>query len=368
VCIPTRARGHSKGCSSIVSAPRAQTRLDRPSVLVLGGSPTLAAQVAGCIDEHFRAPCASRCSSVAGLDHVNIHALDLVLCDDTLPDADGFGALQQLLERRESLPVVMMTGVHDAARAAEAIRRGAADFVLRTPEILTVVPMVVEKNLEAERIRAENRRLQAALAASLSELKRKNRELADAAARYEALATTDALTGLANRRRLKEQLHVMFSEAVRYGHDLSCLMIDLDGFKSINDSLGHQAGDELLALAGRIVDEQVRVSDLAARYGGDEFVVILPHTGSEVAAGLAHRLRAAFQRRSEPNLTARERRMHIGMSVGVASISVSRPLDARQLIAHADAALYAAKGVSAPGVMLCNPDGRTARPIDQMAA
>ena len=67
-------------------------------------------------------------------------------------------------ERRESLPIVMMTDVHDAERAAEAIRQGAADFVLRTPEILNLVPMVVEKNLEAERIRAENRRLQAALA------------------------------------------------------------------------------------------------------------------------------------------------------------------------------------------------------------
>ena len=90
----------------------------------------MAAQIAACIDEQFKAPCASRCSSIAGLDHVNIHALDLVLCDDTLPDADGFGALTHLLERRESLPIVLMTGVHDAARAAEAIRRGAADFVL----------------------------------------------------------------------------------------------------------------------------------------------------------------------------------------------------------------------------------------------
>lgn len=350
-----------------MSALRAQSRLDRPRVLLLGGAPSLAAQIATCIDEHFDAPCSTRCSSISELDHVNIHSVDLAICDDTLPDADGFGALDALLERCSSLPVVVMTGVHDAARAAQAIRRGAADFILRTPEILTVLPMVVEKNLEAERIRAENRRLHAALAASLSELKRKNRELSDAAARYEALATTDPLTGLANRRRLKEQLHVMFSEAVRYGHDLSCLMIDLDGFKAINDTMGHQAGDEMLALAGRIVDEQVRVSDLAARYGGDEFVIILPHTGDETAGGLAHRLRAAFQRRSAGSAAGREDRIRMGMSVGVASLSVSRPLDAQQLIAHADAALYAAKGAGV-GVMLCNPDGRSAKEVVAAAA
>jgi diguanylate cyclase (GGDEF)-like protein len=321
-------------------------------VLVLIGEPALGERLALCVDDYFGEGAASRCTSIRALGDVDLFRVDLILCGDDFVDGNGFDAVKRVLARREGAPVVLVAPPGDSTKVGEAIRRGAMDVVLATPEMYSLVPMVIEKNMEIARIRQENRRLQAALSSSLSELKRKNRELSDAAARYEALATTDPLTGLANRRRLKERLSVMFAEALRYGYDLSCLMIDLDGFKAINDSVGHQRGDEMLTLAGRVIDEQIRVSDLGARYGGDEFIVILPHTNMETAAALAHRLRSGFSRRAAAGSPTGIR---IGMSIGVSSVCKSRPLDPDMLIHHADLALYASKGRSE--VMVCAGEG-----------
>ena len=157
----------------------------------------------------------------------------------------------------------------------------------------------------------------------------------------------------------------MFAEALRYAADLSCLMIDLDGFKATNDTLGHQKGDDLLALTGRIINEQIRVSDIGARYGGDEFVIALPHTPHETAVALARRLATEFQRQGAALLGED---MRCGMSIGVSCLSLSKPLDPLQLIAHADAALYTAKMSGRARIMVCSPDGATALAPEKIGA
>jgi diguanylate cyclase (GGDEF)-like protein len=179
-------------------------------------------------------------------------------------------------------------------------------------------------------------------------------ELQDAVQKLEQMALTDELTGLANRRRLQGLLGQMFAQAVRYRQDLACIMADLDGFKAINDTLGHQKGDEALAIAGRLIAEQVRLSDVAARFGGDEFIVILPHTGCATASHLAQRLVDAFEARvgalCGPGAQC-------SMSIGIACLNVSRPDTPDQLLAHADKALYAAKKAGRRRIMVCGADG-----------
>ncbi len=341
------------------------TRREPPRILVVMGDAGSAASVVETIEAHYGAACVASRSSVGCLDAIDLHSLDAALIGFQLPDGDGFDALRSILRRRDDLPVIVLVGEREANFVVDGIRQGAADFIIRVGEYLPAIPVVIEKNLEVARVRRDNLRLQAALSSSLAELKRKNRELEQAAARFEQMASTDLLTNLANRRRLEAQLHAMFSEAMRYEQDLSCLMIDLDGFKAINDRLGHQRGDELLEMTGRIISAQIRASDLGARYGGDEFVVILPHTPHETAVTLAKRLMAEF-RQQETELLGDE--LRCGMSIGVACLSLSKPTSPQQLIAHADTALYAAKLSSGVRLMVCGPDGATASAPNKIAA
>lgn len=167
-------------------------------------------------------------------------------------------------------------------------------------------------------------------------------------------ANTDGLTGLYNHRYFQDRLSQELKRALRYNHPLSLIMIDLDGFKSINDNLGHLAGDTILRNFSKILTEEVREIDVPARYGGDEFAVILPETELEEATQIAERIRSAVDRcphlmkesiSSESSKTGVKRDWKITLSVGVAEC----PTHARQrdaLVSAADIAMYHAKHVS----------------------
>lgn len=156
---------------------------------------------------------------------------------------------------------------------------------------------------------------------------------------------TDFLTGWHNRRYLHARLREELARAQRQGSNLTCLLIDLDHFKQINDQHGHLVGDMALREAAQRIDAHIRDSDTAARFGGDEFVVVAPEIPSDKAVALAERIRLAVCDR--PLDTARDRSLQLTVSIGVASITVERDADlkaaAERLVAAADAALYRAK-------------------------
>ncbi|MDO8629998.1 MAG: diguanylate cyclase [Phycisphaerales bacterium] len=153
------------------------------------------------------------------------------------------------------------------------------------------------------------------------------------------LASRDPLTGLYNRRHFGEVFGRCFAEAMRYGTDLSCLMIDLDDFKQANDAFGHQTGDELLQLAAGTIVSQLRTADVAARYGGDEFILLLPQTDADRAHVLGERIITRFT----SELSDRLPDATVRMSVGIASLHSLRVTEAEALIRAADNALYDAK-------------------------
>jgi diguanylate cyclase (GGDEF)-like protein len=334
-------------------------------VLVIEDDVDTASLIASTIQRAFPGGEVVVHSTLAEAEGEDLRSFDLTLCDHNLPDGDAFAVLEVHARRRDDLPVVVITGEHAASVAAELIRAGASDYLPKSFDFLTLLPVIITKNIESARIRRDNNRLQSALASSLAELKRKNRELADSAARYKQLATTDPLTGLANRRVLDERLVQMFAEAQRYQHPLTCLMIDLDGFKGVNDTLGHRLGDQLLELAGQLIAREIRTSDLGVRYGGDEFVILQPHTDQASSAQFAERLIERFALGSRV-LTGPD--MSCAMSVGVASTSPGRLHQPWELIARADFALYAAKSHDLQSIMLCNADGESASPYSPEAA
>ena len=151
----------------------------------------------------------------------------------------------------------------------------------------------------------------------------------------ERLATLDSLTGLANRRLLDERIDFEFLSATRHQQPLSVVLLDIDDFKRRNDRFGHASGDDALRRLGRLITETLRATDTGGRYGGEEFVVVLPCATSEGALIFAERLRAAMrnERWPEEPVTA---------SFGVATLD-EQTISARRLIAMADHAMYEAK-------------------------
>jgi diguanylate cyclase (GGDEF)-like protein len=154
------------------------------------------------------------------------------------------------------------------------------------------------------------------------------------------LATTDALTGLQNARALRERLEREVARAVRYRQPLSLLLIDLDGLKTINDRLGHHAGDRALRHVAEAIRVQLRASDIGARWGGDEFALLAPNTRRPAATVLAQRVQSLVA--SAP---VGEAVPPMAVSIGIASFDPggTAHVDASSLMHEADAALYRAK-------------------------
>ncbi len=187
----------------------------------------------------------------------------------------------------------------------------------------------------------ERKRLEQPLADHIAYMHRRNQKLTRRLRRLrtanntlEDLALTDHLTGLFNHRAFQEELEHAFQYAVAQNLPLSLLLIDLDGFKQVNDTRGHQAGDSILQAVGALLNERVRGSDLVARYGGEEFAVILPGTDQAGSLAQAERFRRMIEATFEED--------RITASFGASSIEYD-VTDRRMLVRQADAALYAAK-------------------------
>jgi diguanylate cyclase (GGDEF)-like protein len=230
---------------------------------------------------------------------------------------DGMAVLDALRAdaRTTDMPVVFVTGHTDARDLAEGLERGAHDYVRKPVDPVELVA----------RIRTALR-----LRSLLDELARRNAEL-------EQLARTDVLTGLANRRHADDVLRATIASARRHGRTLSAVLVDIDRFKSVNDVHGHAAGDAVLREIALRLADGLREEDLAARWGGEEFLLLLPD--SPDAAVVCERLRAAIADR--PVNVHGLLELHVSASFGWAPWTGEETGEA--LVGRADIALYAAK-------------------------
>jgi len=154
------------------------------------------------------------------------------------------------------------------------------------------------------------------------------------------ISKTDELTGLANRRHFEEMLNCFYQQARRYNRSLSLIVVDVDFFKAVNDTGGHQAGDDLLRTVARSIESACRKADLPARLGGDEFAVLLPETASSHAASVAERIRKAV---AEQTLTLRAVEVNVTLSAGITDLNAGEIDTAAAMVELADRALYRAK-------------------------
>lgn len=288
--------------------------------------------MASVLRARFGEDCVQTIGTLAEAVPERVAGCDLVLTEWHLPDATGPVVLETLRARGAGA-ILVVTAANSAAVATEAVLCGAADYIVRYGDYLVTLPLVIEKNLAIDKLRRERDALH-------RQLKDQNETLELLLHSLEEAASTDALTGLYNRRHFGRVLEQMHDNAVRTGGDLACVMMDMDHFKPLNDTRGHQAGDAALVTAARVMRLCLRKMDAAARYGGDEFVLLLPQVHREEAAAVARRIQSAYLDHMRLSGFADA---PLGMSFGVATLRHDQPHSADQLVALADRALYEAK-------------------------
>ena len=262
--------------------------------------------------------------------------IELVITDINMPRLTGHQLLVKIRESQnahlKNMPVIVMTTTADNTDRDLAFRNGANDFIAKP---------IDELELQA-RVNVHHK-----LAQTIRELETSRRALAEQ-------ATTDPLTRLKNRRAFFENGAKQMSVARRYGTDFSIIVADLDYFKRVNDSFGHQAGDEALIAVARILLQMTRTEDTVARVGGEEFAALLPDTNRLGAAVLAERVRAAVE---HERFVVAEQTIQLTLSIGVASYAVERVETADQLLNIADQRLYLAKKLGRNRICV-NDDGK----------
>jgi len=246
---------------------------------------------------------------------------ECVIVSTALPDVDPLRLCSQLrsLDRTRFLPIILLADHDDDPRIIRSLELGVNDFLVRPVEPHELTARLVTQI----RRKRYNDRLRASVAQSIE------------------MAVTDALTGLHNRRYLDNHLQTLFERAVARRRPLSVMIVDLDRFKSINDRFGHDGGDDVLREFARRLRQNMRGIDLICRFGGEEFVVVMPDTDGPVAEKVAERIRAEIA--CTPFAIGKEgQAVTVTISVGVSSAR-GQADDVRSLLKRADMALYEAK-------------------------
>jgi len=267
------------------------------------------------------------------LDILHREGPPVVLSDLAMPGMDGL-ELCQAIRSSEAIGfvyIIILTADREKDRVVEALEAGANDFLAK--------PFHHQELLA--RLNAGMRiiSLEADLQRQQRELHKANAEMAILNSKLERAATTDDLTGLANRREGMNRLKSEWTSSLQHGHPLSCIMLDIDHFKTCNDSYGHEAGDVVLRQTAEVLDRSVRAGDLVCRIGGEEFLVICPNSNLSTALQTAERLRRIVE--SNPiGICSMSMRVTISGGAAERCEDTDTPED---LLRHADRALYAAK-------------------------
>jgi two-component system cell cycle response regulator len=310
----------------------------KAKALVVEDSPTQRAELVRVLEQRGY-EVDSAAGGLEALARIKRDPPDVVVLDVVLDGMDGYSVCRwlRLGESTRDIVVIMLTSKTEVKERVEGLHVGADDYVAK--------PFDADE-LEARMfaaLRSRNARL---------ELRRRNADLEGMLTRTEQLAMTDAVTGIFNRRRFVDMLGREFATARRYGHPLSLMLLDLDGFKAVNDTDGHAAGDDVLRHVAQIVSGGIREVDACARYGGDEFGVILPHTEALAAEIVADRIRARLEHEREEWEGAAS---HVSLSVGIASTADSSLKTPEDLVEAADRALYEAKRAGRDRVIRARP-------------
>lgn len=257
-------------------------------------------------------------NAITALKYLESNMVDFIISDVVMPDMDGFNFCSKVKEKYPQLYFILLTAKSNKTDITNGLTIGADDYIVKPFDFMEFLA----------RVEAGERVIQ------------NQKELTFLNEKLEKLADTDGLTRLNNRRFLFIEGERELKRATRYNHTIAAFMIDIDHFKNINDTYGHQAGDYILKRVGKLLTSTFRESDIICRYGGEEFVTILPETNPKLAFRSAEKIRKVIEKETF-NFEGNEIKLTI--SVGVAIKTPDMNIDLKKLIGYADKGLYSAK-------------------------
>ncbi|WP_338584993.1 PleD family two-component system response regulator [Pseudomonas sp. MAG733B] len=283
------------------------------------------------IDFHF---CADPHQAIA---HAVRIKPTVILQDLVMPGLDGLSLVREYRNHpaTKDIPIIVLSTKEDPLIKSAAFAAGANDYLVKLPDNIELVA----------RIRYHSRSYMTLLQrdAAYRALRVSQQQLLDTNLVLQRLMNSDGLTGLSNRRHFDEYMELEWRRALREQSQLSLLMIDVDYFKTYNDSFGHLEGDEALRkVAAAIREASARPSDLPARYGGEEFALVLPNTSQGGARLMAEKLRMTVEALKIPHISPAEG-ASLTISIGLSTITPQTGSNCRELISAADKGLYLAK-------------------------
>ena len=298
--------------------------------------------------------------------------VDIIISDYVLPGMNGVDFIKATHELAPDAKRMIITGQADLETTVASINEAQIDFFLTKPVREEELNQAVDKlwkhrqvQIERDRLAAQNQEMIGTLRGFNAELERtveqRTKELTEVNQRIvraleeiedknhalvllneslNVLATVDGLTGLFNRREFHNRLTVEWERFKRYGRPFSLIMLDIDHFKKVNDSYGHECGDIVLAALGELLRQQKRRQDVVCRYGGEEFVIILPETSLDAAFKVAEKTRQLV---AASDFRCGDLEIPLRVSQGVAGAAEQRPASDAELVKIADQGLYRAK-------------------------
>ena len=285
-------------------------------------------------------------SGIQALNFTGEQKPDLILLDIMMPDLNGFEVCRMLKEDNmtRDVPIIFLTAKNDYDDITKAFEVGAVDFIIKPFNLVELNARLkthLELNASKEKLRKINEDLIEAnreLVKANEIISQKNDALNEAMRKLEIAATTDPLTGLMNRRSIRERIE---GEIVRYQRSqkpFSLAMCDIDHFKQINDAHGHECGDAILIAVTEVIRDVIRAQDLLSRWGGEEYLFLLPETGADGAVTLVEKVRNKIERNAfkYDQLT-----FSITVTIGVAEYELPQQID--DTIRFADKAMYEGK-------------------------
>ncbi len=271
-------------------------------------------------------------SGSAALEIIQNSSIDVIVSGLHLYELSGTELLRRLQLNDElcDIPVVILTSDNHTQTKIDLLEQGASDYI--------VLPIDSGELVARIKVQLKMKTMQ-------DNLKRSNRLLLN-------LSSTDPLTHLYNRRTLMQTLDSEFERHSRSGKTLSLLMMDIDHFKLVNDTYGHINGDAVLVSLAKVLKEYLRPYDVATRFGGEEFALVLPNTDLSGARDVAERLRMAI---NAMDFRGEIRAIKITVSIGIACFPSAQTNDIDQLLKCADQALYQAKSQGRNQVVCIDP-------------